>query len=119
VSIEQVTGSWLVRFFWENTGLLTFERDGTYNSVITGGVDAGMVVEEGTYGFEEDVLSLTTDWCITTLADSTYTCTATYHVFVAMADDSPGSLRFVLIKDPVADRKGWLSDKTLLRATEE
>jgi hypothetical protein len=77
-----------------------------------------MVLEEGTYGFEDDVLALTTDWCPSISAEA-YTCTAKYRVFVAMADDNPGSLRFVLIEDPVVDRKGWLSDKTLLRATDE
>ena len=95
VSTDQIVGSWAFHFVGDDTGVLTFEQDGTYKSVITGGADAGMVLEIGTYHFEEDALVLTTDWCAG--PSGVFTCTGKYRVFVAMADDKPGSLRFVLI----------------------
>jgi hypothetical protein len=99
--------------------ILTLRSDGTWSLDGVGGDHKGMPLGVGTYTFEGDVFSMTSDDCLRPNAESllVFTCTATYHVFVAMAEDRPGSLRFIAIEDPYIDRRTSMNNRTLLPAS--
>lgn len=118
VSVEQVVGSWRMRLAGGGEGdpaNFTLRPDGTWSVDGVGGYHEGMNLGVGTYAFDGDVFSITSDACLNTKSGSQqfYTCTATYHVFVAMAEGRPGSLRFVVIDDPYTDRRNSMNNKTL------
>jgi hypothetical protein len=122
VSVEQVVGLWRMRLAGggeNDPAIFTLRPDGTWSVDGVGGYHEGMNLGVGTYAFEGDVFSMTSDACLNTSAGSQefYTCTATYHVFVAMAEGRPGSLRFVAIDDPYIDRRNGMNNKTLLPAS--
>lgn len=112
--VEQIAGIWDVSHTYRSIrheAALTFEPDGSYNTRFAGqDVDAGLGIDFGTYSFQQDLLTLKSDYCATPQGDI-YTCTATYHVFFAMADDEPGMLRFVLVEDPDTERARYLTSK--------
>lgn len=122
VSVEQVVGSWRMRLAGGGDGdpaNFTLRPDGTWSVDGVGGYHEGMNLGVGTYEFDGDVFSMTSDTCLDTSGGSQqfYTCTATYNVFVAMAEGQPGSLRFIAIEDPYNDRRNSLNNKTLLPAS--
>lgn len=118
VSIEQVAGQWLLRAMGGGEGdpaVLTLAEDGTHSLDGIGGYHEGMNLGTGTYWFDGDIMSLYSENCTSTSV-MFFTCTATYHVFVAMGEDGPGALRFVAIEDPHPDRKKSLNNKMLYPA---
>lgn len=118
LSIEQVAGRWLMKVMGEGEGdlaIFTLAEDGTHSTDAIGGYHAGMNLGTGTYWFDEDIMSLYSEDC-TSPSTMFFTCTGTYRVFVAMAEDGPGALRFVAIEDPHPDRKKSLNNKTLYPA---
>ncbi len=122
VSGEQVVGTWRMRLAGGGGGDpadFTLKPDGTWSMDGVGGYHEGMNLAAGTYGFDGDVFSMTSDACLDISSGSQvfYTCAATYHVFVAMADGRPGSVRFVVIQDPYQDRRNSMNNKTLRPAS--
>jgi hypothetical protein len=118
LSIEQVAGRWLMKIMGGGEGdpaIFTLAEDGTHRIDAIGGYHAGMNVGTGTYWFDEDIMSLYSEDC-TSPSTMFFTCTGTYRVFVAMAEDGPGALRLVAIEDPHPDRKISLNNKTLYPA---
>ena len=112
-SIEQVIGRWDIRLMIEGENepaILTFALDGTHSTDGTGGYHAGMNLGKGTFWFEGNTLMLHSEECVG--PTGLFTCTASYRVYVAMADNTPGSLRFVAIDDPHIDRRMSLHKKT-------
>ncbi len=117
-SIEQIAGRWLMRVMGGGEGdpaIFTLAEDGTHSIDGIGGYHEGMMLGHGTYWFEGDVMYLFSEDC-TSPSTTFFTCTATYHVFVAMAEDGPGALRLVAIEDPHPDRRKSLNNKTLYLA---
>jgi len=88
--------------------ILPLAEDGTHSIDAIGGYHEGMNLGNGTYEFDGDVLALHGNDC-TSASVMFFTCPGTYHVFVAMGEDGPGSLRFVAIDDPHPDRKRSLN----------
>lgn len=122
ISVDQVAGVWKVRNYsggYLHQTALTFERDGSYHTRFVGtDPSAGMAIDLGTYSFDDDTLVLVSDYCWHPSGDI-YSCTAEYHVFVAMADSGPGKLRFVLVEDPDAGRVKYLTVEALLPYRQE
>ena len=117
-SIEQVTGRWLMKVMGGGEGdpaVLTLAEDGTHSIDAIGGYHAGMNLGTGTFWFEEDIMYLHSMHC-TSPKTMFFECTATYRVFVAMGENGPGSLRFVVVEDPHPDRKMSLNNKKLYLA---
>ena len=124
LSVDQVVGIWGVKprdcANKPHEAALAFERDGSYHSRYAaqdpdfGGQD----LDGGSYHFDQDLLVLESGYCSEPLG-TVYTCTATYHVFVAMTGDAPGRLRFVLVEDPDAWRAKYLTGKSLLPYRQE
>ena len=117
-SIEQVTGRWLMKVMGGGEGdpaVLTLAEDGTHSIDAIGGYHAGMNLGTGTFWFEEDIMYMHSMHC-TSPKTMFFECTATYRVFVAMGENGPGSLRFVVVEDPHPDRKMSLNNKKLYPA---
>jgi hypothetical protein len=114
-SSDQVSGKWAIRFMGGgggDAGLLILAEDGTFRMDATAGEHAGMNLGYGTFHFDGDALLLESDAClIPGPTDQFFTCTATYHVFVSMADGKPALLRFTAVDDPFVDRKKTLDGK--------
>lgn len=119
LSIEQVTGKWAMRFMGGgggDAGVFTLAEDGTFRMDGVSGDHAGMNLGYGTFRFEGDVLLLESDACLT---DEFFVCTASYNVFVSMAEGMPAKLRFIAIDDPFVDRKKSLDEKTFIPYREQ
>lgn len=120
-SVDQVAGMWDVSHTSEgyaHEAILAFALDGSYETRYSGqDPSAGLAIDIGTYLFDQDVLVLQSNYCWK--GGDVYTCTARYHVFVAMAEDAPGKLRFVLVEDPDANRAKYLAGKTHLPPRQE
>lgn len=114
-SAEQVVGKWAIRVMGGGGGdaaFFTLAEDGTFSMDAIAGDHAGMNVGYGTFHFDGDVLLLESDAClIPGPTDQFFTCTATYHAYVSMADGKSALLRFAAVDDPFVDRKKTLDGK--------
>jgi hypothetical protein len=121
-ALEHVAGKWAIRFMGGgggDSGFLRLADDGTFRMDATAGEHAGMNLGYGTFRFDGDALLLESDACLNPgPTDQFFTCTATYHVFVSMADGKPALLRFAAVDDPFGDRKKTLDGKAFKPYTE-
>jgi len=124
-SPQEIVGDWFVRVVVNlNTRevvptVLTFKPDGTYDWVAVGGSVEGMTADRGNFSFEDGLLKLDTERGCEKFSGTFFYCVGTYEAYVAMGENGPGKLRFVMVQDEYLDRKKSLDGKTFLPTSEE
>ena len=103
---EDMVGTWEPEKF--KIGFIGFAGDGT--TILKD--STGSVLDTAQCNFSDDVLSCTSDTC--SRVDSTgtgveyYTCTSTYHIFMAKHNGTPVRLRYEVIDDPDDIRRNMI-----------
>ena len=122
-SPQEIAGDWSVQVLLETREIvptvLTFKPNGTYDWVAVGGSVEGMTADRGNFSFEDGLLKFDTERGCEKLSGTFFDCVGTYEVYVAMGENGPGKLRFVMVQDEYLDRKKSLDGKTFLPTSEE